>query len=116
MITITFCLYPILKKSIKNYFPILQREFNGIFNRFFVEITCPAPVVPRSGKILEHPSPSGKKKLGPHKAGALVKFACLPGHQLQGEASIICTDNGTWSHPPPECKTFSLIQSNAANV
>lgn len=43
-----------------------------------------------------------------YKVGALVRFVCLPGHQLLGEASIICTENGTWSHPSPVCK-FSIL-------
>ncbi|XP_076622652.1 locomotion-related protein hikaru genki isoform X4 [Colletes latitarsis] len=74
------------------------------------EITCPAPSIPKSGRIVEqthrHGS-SGRKqqrRSRVHKAGALVRFACLPGHQLLGEASIICTENGTWSHSSPVCK------------
>ncbi|XP_043463197.1 locomotion-related protein Hikaru genki-like isoform X1 [Leptopilina heterotoma] len=64
-----------------------------------IEIICPAPVIPRSGRIIEH----AIAKV--HKVGALVRFACLPGHQLLGEASIICLENGKWSHPPPICDT-----------
>lgn len=47
-----------------------------------------------------------------YKVGALVRFVCLPGHQLLGEASIICTENGTWSHPSPVCKFFNVISNN----
>ncbi|XP_033223467.1 locomotion-related protein Hikaru genki [Belonocnema kinseyi] len=69
-----------------------------------IEITCPPPVVPRSGRIIEHVNTSSKKKgKSRNKVGSLVRFACLPGHQLLGEASIICTENGTWSHQPPVC-------------
>ncbi|XP_024947533.1 locomotion-related protein Hikaru genki isoform X4 [Cephus cinctus] len=68
------------------------------------EITCAPPSAPRSGQIVEHERPSGKKRGRGHKVGALVRFACLPGHQLLGEASIICTENGTWSHQPPVCE------------
>ncbi|XP_076377842.1 locomotion-related protein hikaru genki isoform X1 [Megalopta genalis] len=72
------------------------------------EITCPAPSIPKSGRIIEqsHRHNSGRKQHRGriHKVGALVRYACLPGHQLIGEASIICTENGTWSHTSPICK------------
>lgn len=73
-----------------------------------VEIICPTPSIPKSGRIMEqtsrHNSPRKQHQTRVYKVGALVRFACLPGHQLLGEASIICTENGTWSHPPPVCK------------
>ncbi|XP_076546206.1 locomotion-related protein hikaru genki isoform X3 [Osmia lignaria lignaria] len=73
------------------------------------EITCPPPSIPKSGRIVEQTNRhhSGRKqhhqqqRIRAYKVGALVRFACLPGHQLLGEASIICTENGTWSHPSP---------------
>ncbi|XP_076686197.1 locomotion-related protein hikaru genki isoform X2 [Andrena cerasifolii] len=75
------------------------------------EITCPAPLIPKSGRIIEQTHrrtpPTRKKQHRPnrvYRAGALVRFACLPGHQLFGEASVICTENGTWSHSSPVCK------------
>ncbi|XP_014487634.1 PREDICTED: locomotion-related protein Hikaru genki isoform X3 [Dinoponera quadriceps] len=73
-----------------------------------LEITCPVPETPRSGRIIEQTrySNNNKKQYRSriYKVGALVKFACSPGHQLIGEASIICTENGTWSHRSPVCK------------
>ncbi|CAK9802427.1 Locomotion-related protein Hikaru genki [Anthophora plagiata] len=73
-----------------------------------MEITCPIPSIPKSGRIVEQTSRhnSGRKQYRTrvYKVGALVRFACLPGHQLLGEASVICTENGTWSHPSPVCK------------
>lgn len=73
----------------------------------FVEITCPVPETPLSGSIVEQTrrANSNKKQYRSriYKVGALLRFACLPGHQLIGEASIICTENGTWSHRPPIC-------------
>ncbi|XP_015437862.1 PREDICTED: locomotion-related protein Hikaru genki [Dufourea novaeangliae] len=73
------------------------------------EITCPGPSVPKSGRIIEqthrhHNSGRRQYRNRVHKVGALVRYACLPGHQLLGEASIICTENGTWSHMSPVCK------------
>lgn len=41
---------------------------------------------------------------GRYAVGSLVQFACKGAHQLEGEASIICTETGFWSHPPPFCK------------
>ncbi|KAF3422441.1 hypothetical protein E2986_05676 [Frieseomelitta varia] len=73
-----------------------------------VEIICPTPLIPKSGRIMEqtnhHNSARKQHQTRMYKVGALVRFACLPGHQLLGEASVICTENGTWSHPPPVCK------------
>lgn len=72
------------------------------------EITCPPPRTPRSGRIVEqthrHPSNRRQNRERIYKVGALVRFACSPGHQLLGEASVICTENGTWSHQSPVCK------------
>ncbi|XP_076230235.1 locomotion-related protein hikaru genki isoform X4 [Nomia melanderi] len=72
------------------------------------EISCPAPSVPESGRIIEqtprHNLGSKQHRDRVHKVGALVMYACLPGHQLLGESSIICTENGTWSHSSPVCK------------
>ncbi|XP_060832880.1 locomotion-related protein Hikaru genki isoform X2 [Bombus pascuorum] len=72
------------------------------------EIICPTPSIPKSGRIIEqtnrHNSGRKQHQTRMYKVGALVRFACVPGHQLLGEASVICTENGTWSHPPPVCK------------
>lgn len=70
------------------------------------EITCPVPERPQSGHIIEEVRYSNKKQHRDriYKVGVLVRFACSPGHQLIGEASIICTENGTWSHRSPVCE------------
>ncbi|XP_018341708.1 PREDICTED: locomotion-related protein Hikaru genki [Trachymyrmex septentrionalis] len=71
------------------------------------KIICPVPETPQSGRIVEQPRYTNKKQPNhgrTYKVGALVRFACQPGHQLIGEAVIICTENGTWSHDPPVCK------------
>ncbi|XP_011635095.1 locomotion-related protein Hikaru genki [Pogonomyrmex barbatus] len=71
-----------------------------------LEITCPVPETPQGGRIVEQTRYSNEKQYPGkiYKVGALVRFACRPNHQLIGEASIICTENGTWSHHPPICK------------
>ncbi|XP_043287021.1 locomotion-related protein Hikaru genki isoform X2 [Venturia canescens] len=69
------------------------------------EITCPVPAIPKNGKIVENERIAGNKRRNKvHKAGTLVRFSCQPGHQLIGEASIICTENSTWSHRSPLCE------------
>ena len=59
--------------------------------------------MPVNGKI---DGTSGLSSFGPrkHAVGALITFSCSEGHSLSGEASIVCTETGFWSHPPPFCK------------
>ncbi|XP_034941664.1 locomotion-related protein Hikaru genki [Chelonus insularis] len=70
------------------------------------QIICRPPPAPKNGKIIEQgKTHSGKqRRTRVKKVGSLLRFACLPSHQLLGEASIICTENGTWSHNPPTCE------------
>ncbi|KAJ2954041.1 hypothetical protein O0L34_g2254 [Tuta absoluta] len=60
-------------------------------------IYCPEPIVPENGRII---SGSSKPK---HHVGDLVVYSCDQGFQLKGEGSIVCTETGFWSHPPPFC-------------
>ncbi|XP_055601086.1 locomotion-related protein Hikaru genki-like isoform X2 [Uranotaenia lowii] len=66
-------------------------------------IQCPQPLVPINGRI---DGTSGLNTFGQRRyaVGALVTFSCTEGHMLVGEASIVCTETGFWSHPPPFCK------------
>ncbi|KFB41459.1 hypothetical protein ZHAS_00009095 [Anopheles sinensis] len=66
-------------------------------------IQCPQPLVPLNGRI---DGTSGLTMYGQRRyaVGALVTFSCTEGHLLVGEASIVCTETGFWSHPPPFCK------------
>lgn len=66
-------------------------------------IQCPQPLVPINGRI---DGTSGLNTFGQRRyaVGALVTFSCTEGHLLVGEASIVCTETGFWSHPPPFCK------------
>ncbi|KAH8370242.1 hypothetical protein KR093_002750, partial [Drosophila rubida] len=63
-------------------------------------IQCVMPVAPLNGRI-------GGTSLSQRRltVGALVTFSCNEGHTLVGESSIICTENGFWSHSPPFCKS-----------
>lgn len=67
-------------------------------------IQCPQPLIPLNGRI---DGTSGLNTFGRNNryaVGALVTFSCTEGHLLVGEASIVCTETGFWSHPPPFCK------------
>ncbi|KAH8260996.1 hypothetical protein KR044_001854 [Drosophila immigrans] len=63
-------------------------------------IQCLMPVAPLNGRI-------GGTSLSQRRltVGALVTFSCNDGHTLVGESSVICTENGLWSHSPPFCKS-----------
>lgn len=79
-----------------------------IFSFFFFfqisEILCQPPVVPLNGLLIEDSAP------GRHVVGSVVQFSCGEKHQLIGKPSMVCTENGTWSHPTPYCEhTFSLL-------
>lgn len=65
-------------------------------------IRCPDPTVPGNGRIIEEASYED------YRVGAVVHFSCFPGHKLQGEQSIVCTDSGVWSTPSPICQ-YHLI-------
>ncbi|XP_003245168.1 locomotion-related protein Hikaru genki isoform X1 [Acyrthosiphon pisum] len=62
------------------------------------EILCPPPVVPLNGLLIEDSAP------GRHVVGSVVQFSCGEKHQLIGKPSMVCTENGTWSHSTPYCK------------
>uniref|UniRef100_T1HUR2 Sushi domain-containing protein n=1 Tax=Rhodnius prolixus TaxID=13249 RepID=T1HUR2_RHOPR len=60
-------------------------------------VRCPTPRVPNKGRLVED------ENGGEYGVGSVVQFSCEPSHLLQGEGSIVCTDAGVWSHPPPLC-------------
>ncbi|KAL4717775.1 hypothetical protein ACJJTC_000924 [Scirpophaga incertulas] len=66
-----------------------------------VPIYCPEPVVPENGRLLTTPS----SKHGKYTVGDLIIFACNDDLDLVGEFSVVCTETGFWSHPPPFCVT-----------
>ncbi|VEN60620.1 unnamed protein product [Callosobruchus maculatus] len=67
-----------------------------------VPIQCPPPVLPVNGHLIQSEAPGMDG--GRYAVGSLVQFACEGAYKLEGEASIICTEMGVWSHPPPFCK------------
>lgn len=89
--------------NFRNSFKIKNKVV--IFNFFllFIAIQCPPPIAPLHGQLVEAgavPTAEG----GKYAVGSLVQFTCDGAHLLEGEASIVCTETGFWSHPPPFCK------------
>nr|XP_015833029.1 PREDICTED: locomotion-related protein Hikaru genki isoform X2 [Tribolium castaneum] len=85
--------------------PGIECELNGNWSGPLpkcVPIQCPPPVIPVNGHLIQ--SEAAGMDGGRYAVGSLVQFACRGAHQLEGEASIICTETGFWSHPPPFCK------------
>ncbi|XP_032527367.1 locomotion-related protein Hikaru genki isoform X2 [Danaus plexippus] len=70
-----------------------------------VPIYCPDPLVPENGRLLSTMSKDGK-----YPVGDLIMYACEDGLEIVGESSIVCTENGFWSHPPPFCLPPSEIK------
>jgi hypothetical protein len=72
-------------------------------------VQCPQPLIPINGRI---DGTNGLVQYGQkrYSVGALVTFSCTEGHTLIGEASIVCTETGFWSHPPPFCKCFLCFE------
>ncbi|XP_030766186.1 locomotion-related protein Hikaru genki [Sitophilus oryzae] len=85
--------------------PGLECEINGNWSGRLprcVPVQCPPPVLPLHGHLIQSEMPGMDG--GRYAVGSLVQFACKGAHLLEGEASIICTETGFWSHPPPFCK------------
>ncbi|CAF4748505.1 unnamed protein product [Pieris macdunnoughi] len=64
-----------------------------------IPIYCPDPIIPEHGQLLTKTT----SKDGKYPVGDLLIYTCDTGYQVLGEASIVCTENGFWSHPPPFC-------------
>lgn len=90
---LTICLSP----SLSSFFPVFLLFFSLFLPPAVIQ--CVMPVAPLNGRI-------GGTSLSQRRltVGALVTFSCNDGHTLVGESSIICTENGFWSHSPPFCK------------
>ncbi|XP_049884615.1 locomotion-related protein Hikaru genki isoform X2 [Pectinophora gossypiella] len=68
-------------------------------------IYCPDPIVPEDGRLV-----SGMTTKDKHPVGDLIIYACDEGYEIVGESSIVCTETGFWSHPPPFCFLPSEIR------
>lgn len=58
------------------------------------------PIIPEHGQLLTKTLKSKDRK---YPVGDLLIYTCDTGYQVLGESSIVCTENGFWSHPPPFC-------------
>lgn len=93
--------------SINSNIPLCFFFFNIVsFSIYNTAVQCPQPLVPINGRI---DGTSGSASHRRYAVGALVTFSCTEGHLLVGEASIVCTETGFWSHPPPFCKYIILL-------
>lgn len=77
----------------------LIRNYNVLLHE---AIQCPAPLIPVNGHLVQSELPGMDG--GRHAVGSLVRFNCEGSYYLEGEDSIICTETGAWSNPPPLCK------------
>lgn len=74
----------------------------------YTAIQCLQPPLPSNGKIDGISGSFGQKR---YAVGALLTFSCNEGHRLEGEGSIVCTETGFWSHPPPYCEFTNEVSS-----
>ncbi|KAM3968462.1 locomotion-related protein hikaru genki [Aphomia sociella] len=91
--------------------PGLECELDGKWSGetpICTPIYCPDPLVPENGKLLTE----AKAKHGKYPVGDLMIYACEDGYEVVGESSIVCTENGFWSHPPPFCLPPSEIKKS----
>uniref|UniRef100_H2Z7B2 Sushi domain-containing protein n=1 Tax=Ciona savignyi TaxID=51511 RepID=H2Z7B2_CIOSA len=63
------------------------------------EITCPALTAPTNG-LISNPRPV-------YTYGNTVFFTCHLGYRRNGQRSIHCSNDGTWSHPVPTCEEIT---------
>lgn len=85
--------------------PGIECELNGTWSRpppKCIPIQCSPPLIPHHAHLIQSES-AGMDGVR-YAVGTLVQFTCRGAHQLTGEASIICTETGYWSHPLPHCK------------
>lgn len=86
--------------------------YASITLNFVSAIQCPSPLMPAHGKLAEWVS---IPLSGMYGVGDLVQYNCNEGYNLTGEASIVCTETGFWSHPPPFCTLPNNITNKGRN-
>jgi hypothetical protein len=57
-------------------------------------IECPQPRAPSGGRV------SGYNR----EVHRQIEYSCLPGHVLEGDATVTCTRSGLWSSRAPNCR------------
>lgn len=61
-----------------------------------------------AGNSVSCPTPAsvfqGSRSFSGTSAGSTVSYKCDKGTYMVGSASATCTDRGTWSAQPPECR------------
>ncbi|CAB0008523.1 unnamed protein product, partial [Nesidiocoris tenuis] len=82
-------------------------ESRGAFEE--PSVRCPAPKVPDNGRLVED------ENGGEYGVGSVVQFSCEAKHSLLGEGSIVCTESGEWSQPPPTCRAHCDYPGEPAN-
>ncbi|XP_042320223.1 complement receptor type 2 [Sceloporus undulatus] len=60
------------------------------------EVQCPLPPYVQNGT-------HSNKETAVFTSGMFVKYSCEPGYTIIGEATIYCTDSGTWNPSAPYC-------------
>ncbi|CAK1588528.1 unnamed protein product [Parnassius mnemosyne] len=89
--------------------PGLECELDGRWSGDIphcIPIYCPNAIVPENARLLTQVS----ARNGKYAVGDLITYGCDDGYQVLGESSIVCTENGFWSHPPPFCLPPSEIR------
>lgn len=74
----------------------LCNETKNLVTSYFFIVDCP---------VLHKLSDSIHISSGRLEFGTSVTFTCDTGYLLEGARTLICDINGTWSDPPPVCKS-----------
>lgn len=72
------------------------------FSPFLSVMQCHAPPHVEHATYSYHESST-------FSAGIFVNYTCEPGYTLIGEATLYCTESGTWNLPAPRCEGNLLI-------
>ena len=98
-------------KCDKDYIPvgdtIKKCEAEGHWSRSILTcdiIECPEPKAPSGGRVHTYPiTPLATRKIN-REIHSQIEYSCLPGHVLEGDSIVTCTDTGSWSSRAPSCR------------
>lgn len=81
---------------------------------------CPAVSDPANG-ILSYASDSGiiQEKLSSYPIGTFLEIKCNPGHYIEGENLISCSDQGVWDIEVEDCQpeeALTVISSDKVSI